>query len=163
MTDLSEGELKQRLGIDSWRNLSKDKLLTFVSEMPNLSHETTLKIIDQFPDFRSLVLDSLGEMQEQASNALSANWKSQKKVHKAFSEYREILRRELDREDLTRDDRLAILKMLSEAVDKESAKDSEHKAFAYKLVTTVASVAAIGLGVGYAVLGGKVQIGDKSN
>lgn len=159
MSASEEQDLKRKLGIESWRNLSRDKLLTFMSEMPNMTKEVALKIIDQFPDFKSLVLESLGQVEEQAANALAANWKSQKKVHRAFAEQRETLRRELDREGLTPEDRLSILKMLAEAIDKEAAKDSEHKAFSYKLVTTVATIAVGGAAAAVAILGGKSKIG----
>ena len=81
------------------------------------------------------------------------------KVHKAFAEYRAILSRELDREGLTSEDRFKILEKLGNAIDKESAKDSEHKAFAYKMFTTVASVVVLGVGAGAAILGGKAKIG----
>ncbi|PYG01895.1 hypothetical protein SAMN05216184_101360 [Georgenia satyanarayanai] len=159
MNGLDEQGLKEKLGIESWRHLSKDRFLSFVSEMPNMSTDVALKIIDQFPDFKSLVLDSLGDVHEQATNALTSNWKSQKKVHRAFAEYRAILRQELDRDGLTSEDRFRILAMLGEIIDKEAAKDSEHKAFAYKLTTTVGGAAVIGLGIAFAVLGGKSEIG----
>ena len=155
----NEEELKRKMGIESWRNLSKDKFLTFVSDLPNMSNEVAIKVIEQFPDFKSLVLDSLNQVQEQAEKAVGANWKSQKKVHKAFAEYRAILSRELDREGLTSEDRFKILEKLGNAIDKESAKDSEHKAFAYKMFTTVASVVVLGVGAGAAILGGKAKIG----
>jgi hypothetical protein len=163
MSANEENDLKRKLGIESWKNLSKDKFLTFVSEMPNMSKEVTLKIIDQFPDFKSLVLDSLGQVEEQAANALAANWKSQKKVHKAFAEQREMLRRELDREGLTSEDRFSILRMFAESVEKEAAKDSEHKIFSYKLVTTVAGIAVGGVAAGLAILGGKSKISDEES
>lgn len=161
MSASEEFELKRKLGIESWKNLSKDKFLTFVSEMPNMSKEVTLKVIEQFPDLKSLVLDSLGQVEVQAANALDSNWKSQKKIHKAFAEQREILRRELDRERLTTEDRFSILKLLAETIDKEAAKDSEHKAFFYKLVTTVASITVVGVAAGLAILGGKSKIGGR--
>ena len=75
----NEEELKRKMGIESWRNLSKDKFLTFVSDLPNMSNEVAIKVIEQFPDFKSLVLDSLNQIQEQAEKAVGANWKSQKK------------------------------------------------------------------------------------
>lgn len=161
MSASEEQDLKRKLGIESWKNLSREKFLTFASELPNMNKEVALKIIDQFPDFKSLVLDSLGQVEEQAANALAANWKSQKKVHKAFAEQRAILRRELDRTGLTTEDRFSILAMLAESIDKEAAKDSEHKAFSYKLVTTVATIAVGGAAAAFAILGGKSKIGGR--
>lgn len=154
----NEEELKQRMGIDSWRNLSKDKLLTFVSDLPNMSQEVALKVIEQFPDFKTLVMDSFNQVQEQATNAVGANWKSQKKVHTAFAEYREILKQELDRENLSTQDRFSILELLKHAIDDEAKKDSEHKAFAIRILGVVATAAVVVVAAGAAVLGGKGKI-----
>lgn len=159
----NENQLKQKLGIDSWRNLSRDKFLEFASDLPNMSKDVALKVVGQFPDFRSLVLDSLTEVQEQATNAIEVNWKSQKKVHKAFSEYRKMLSRELDREEVTAEHRLTILRMLQEAIDKESAKDSEHKVFVFKVVSTVGTIAVLGLASALALLGVKTNISGSSS
>ena len=51
--------------------------------------------------------------------------------------------------------------MLAESIDKEAAKDSEHKAFSYKLVTTVATIAVGGAAAAFAILGGKSKIGGR--
>jgi hypothetical protein len=158
----NEDDLRKSLGIDSWRNLSKDKLLAFVSEMPNMSKEVALKAIEQFPDFRSLVVDSLTQVQAQAAHAVDVNWKSQKKVHKALADYRKALERELDRENLTTEDRFAILGLFQKAIDQESAKDSEHKAFVFGIIGTVAKVAAVGLVAAVAVLGVSTKLSDDS-
>jgi len=154
----NEDELKQKMGIDSWRNLSKEKFLTFVSELPNMSQEVALKVVEQFPDFKSLVMGSFDHVQAQATNAVGTNWKSQKKVHNAFTEYRAILSKELDRDNLSSEDRFRILELLKNALDDEALKDSEHKAFALKALGVVASAAVVVVAAGLTVLGGKAKI-----
>ncbi|WP_157001143.1 hypothetical protein [Agromyces laixinhei] len=154
----NEEELKKAMGIESWRNLSKDKFLTFVSELPNMSKEVAIKVVEQFPDFKTMVLDSLSHVQEQATNAVGTNWKSQKRVHKAFAEYREILGKELDREGLTAEGRLSILDLLQKAINDESLKDSEHKAFVLRALGMVATAAVVVVVAGVTVLGGKAKI-----
>lgn len=154
----NEEDLKRQIGIDSWRNLSKEKFLSFVSELPNMSEEVALKVVEQFPDFKSLVLGSFEHVQHQATNAVGVNWKSQKKVHKAFTDYRRILDKELDRDALTSEDRFRVLTLLKNAIDDEAAKDSEHKAFVLKTLSVVASAAVVVVAAGLAVLGGKAKI-----
>jgi hypothetical protein len=154
----NEEQLKQRMGIDSWRNLSKEKFLTFVSDLPNMSEEVALKVVAQFPDFKSLVMGSFEQVHEQAANAVGANWKSQKKVHKAFAEYREVLNRELDRESLSAEDRFAVLKLFKDAIDDEANKDSEHKAFVLRALGVVAAAGVVAVAAAAAVLGGKGKI-----
>ncbi|PPH46846.1 hypothetical protein C5C42_05705 [Rathayibacter sp. AY1F7] len=155
----NEDDLKQRIGIVSWRNLSKENFIAFASELPNMSEELALKVVEQFPDFRNLVLDSFSEVRDQASSAVRANWKSQKKVHRAFAEYRAVLNRELDRDTLSAADRYSVLRLFKEAIDDEALKDSEHKAFVLRALGIVAMVAVAGVSTGVAVLGGRARIG----
>lgn len=155
----SEEQLRQKAGLESWRNLSKEKFLAFVSELPNMDKEVALKVIGQFPEFKRLVLDSYSSLQEQTDSAFKANWKSQKKVHKAYADTRRILERELERENLTSEERLEIVRMIGETADKEFTKDSENKAFVVKIVGVSVGVLVMGMAAGNAVLGGKSKIG----
>lgn len=155
----SEEQLRQRAGLESWRNLSKEKFLAFVSELPNMDKEVALKVIGQFPEFKRLVLDSYSSLQEQTDSAFKANWKSQKKVHEAYADTRRILERDLEREDLTSEERLDIRRMIIETADKESTKDSENKAFVVKIVGVSVGVIVMGIAAGNAALGGKSKIG----
>jgi hypothetical protein len=158
-SDAAEVTLMKRLGIESWRNLSKDKFMSFVSDLPNMDKEVALNVIAQFPNFKDLVLETFKKVQEDATQARTFNWKSQKKVHKAFEQYRDILSRELERGDLTSEDRFAILGFLKDAIDAEAAKDSENKKFQL-IVTSMLTTAALALaGTALAAIGGKAQIG----
>lgn len=159
----SEEDVKKALNIDSWRNLSKDKLLAFVAEMPHMDHEVALKVIEQFPDFKSLVGETLSSFEQRYESAQKFSWKSQKKVHDAFKFYRETLNRELERENLSVEERFSILEMLRQAVAMESEKDSEHKAFTIKLVTIAATVGVAAIGTAIAALGGKAGFGSGGN
>lgn len=163
MTLRSEDDVKKALNIDSWRNLSKDKLLTFVAEMPQMDHEVALKVIEQFPDFKSLVGETLNSFEQRYESAQKFSWKSQKKVHEAFQSYRETLNRELERGNLSVEERFSILEMLRHAVAMESEKDSEHKAFTVKLVTIAATVGVAAIGTAIAALGGKAGFGSGGN
>lgn len=159
----SEDEVKRALNIDSWRNLSKDKLLSFVAEMPNMDKETVLKAIEQFPHFKSLVTETMSSFEARYESAQKYNWKSQKKVHDAYESYRETLKRELEREHLSSEDRFRILDMLRESVVRESEKDTENKFFTFKLVTVAATVGIAAVGAAVAALGGKVGFGSDDN
>jgi hypothetical protein len=158
----NEEQLKQRLGIDTWRNLSREKFVDFASELPNMSEELALKVIEQFPDFKTLVLDSFTVVRDQAAEAAKSNWKSQKKVHKAFADYRAMLSRELDRENLSSADRFAVMQLFKTAIDDEALKDSEHKAFVLQALGMVATVGVVAVAAGAAVLGGRTRIGGGS-
>lgn len=160
MTYRSEEDVKKALNIDSWRNLSKDKLLSFVAEMPHMDKEVALKVIEQFPHFKSLVDETMNSFEQRYESAQRFSWKSQKKVHEAFRSYRESLNRELERENLSGEDRFKILEMIRDSVNKESEKDSEHKAFEIKMVTVAATVGVAAVATAVAALGGKAGFGS---
>ena len=45
---VSEKSVKQALGIDSFRNLSKDKIMEFASMIPYMDKDVAIAIINQF-------------------------------------------------------------------------------------------------------------------
>lgn len=48
---VNEEDVKNALKIDSFRNLSKSKIMEFVSLIPNMDKEVAIKIIEQYPTF----------------------------------------------------------------------------------------------------------------
>jgi len=154
----SEDELKKALEIDSWRNLSKDKIVKFAAMMPDMSTELATKVLEHFPDFKKLASETLDRLERQHSDTLRGNSDSQEQVHDAFQEVREALRNELEREDLTPERRAELLEQILETGNREFAKDSENKRFLSGLFdkATVAGVAVVGLAVVF--VGGKVLL-----
>jgi DNA-directed RNA polymerase beta' subunit len=125
-----------------------------------MDKEVALKAIEQFPHFKSLVGETLNSLEQRYESAQKFSWKSQKKVHEAFQFYRQTLNRELEREKLSVEERFSILEMMREAVNRESEKDSEHKAFTIKMVTIAATVGVAAIGTAVAALGGKAGFGS---
>lgn len=155
---LSEVEVKKQLGIESWRNLSKDKMLRFAAMMPDMDTEVTLKIIEQFPAFKEFALDTVKEMEKAHESTLKSNDKSQDQVYKAFQEIREILKGELDKGDLNWEQRKFIIELIQENGKLVFQKDSENKQF---LNTVLGKVAVVGAGVvalGVVFVGGKMML-----
>ena len=95
MTYKNEDELKKELEIDTWKNLSRDKLIKFVAMMPNMDKELALKVVEQFPEFKRFVSDALDVIEKRHESTLSHNKQSQENFHQGIREIREILKREL--------------------------------------------------------------------
>ena len=49
---LSADAVLERIGATSFRNISKDQLITFVSAIPEMDKEIAIKCIEQFPAFK---------------------------------------------------------------------------------------------------------------
>lgn len=156
MTYKTEAELMRVLEIDTWRNLSKDKILQFAALMPDMDKEVAIKVIEQFPEFRQFALDALNVLEKEHTSTLAANRDSQAAVSHAFQEVRTILANELKRDDLTSEDRMIIIDKIMETANREFDKDSENKRFLDTLFgkATLAGAGVIAMGI--VVLGGRV-------
>jgi len=158
----SEAEIKQMLGIDSWRNLSKDKMLRFAAMMPDLDTEVAIKIIEQFPVFKEFATEALNARERAHSSTLVANKDSQDAFHETCRELRRILERQLT-DELSFEERKYIIEKLMELARMESGKDSENKRFlSENFKTAVFGVAAV-VAAGIAVLGGKAALENLSD
>ena len=69
----TENEVKKALAIDSFRNISKDKIMEFVSAIPNMDKEVAVKIIEQFPSYAESANNMLTQLNTMCSNAMKAN------------------------------------------------------------------------------------------
>ncbi|WP_201132877.1 MULTISPECIES: hypothetical protein [Nocardiaceae] len=155
----------KQLDIESWRNLSKDKMLRFAALMPDMDTEVALKIIEQFPAFKEFALDTVKEIEKAHKSTLKSNDKSQKQVYKAFEDVREILKGELDKDDLTWDQRKFIIELIRENGKQVSQKDSENKEFLNTVLGKVAVFGGGAIAAGVVFLGGKIMLeqGDGIN
>lgn len=151
----TELDVKQALGIDSFRNLSKAKVMQFAAMMPDMDKEVALKIVEQFPEFKAFALDAVAAIQAVQEKSLEGNKESQARVHQAWSEVREILKGQLSEPDLTWEQKKEILDLIMETARLESAKDSENKQFLKDLAKYAM------LGIGGALLTAIVFVGGR--
>lgn len=84
MTYSNEAEVKRALGIDTWRELSKDKMLTFAALMPDMDTELALKVIEQFPNFREFAGEVVEVMEGAQDATIASNERSGNQVHDAL-------------------------------------------------------------------------------
>lgn len=159
----NELEVKQALGIESWRNLSKDKVIQFAALMPDMDTEVALKIIDQFPAFKEFAIDAVGALEKTHKRTIDANAHSQDQVHSAFQHVREILQGELDKPDLTFEEKQYFVEQIQRTADQESAKDSENKRFLDSILKKVFLGTGVAVLAAAAVLGAKATIESKDD
>ncbi|MFE9185345.1 hypothetical protein ACFYMB_18705 [Micromonospora haikouensis] len=154
----SEDEIKKALNIDSWRNLSKDKVVKFAAMMPDMGADVAMKIIEQFPKFKEFAVDTLNVLEREHGSTLDSNARSQERVHAAYQEIREVLKGQLEREDLSADDRRFLIEQLMETGEKESERDTENKQFLDGLFQKVLVGAGAVVAAGLVFVGGKIMV-----
>ncbi|MFE3854746.1 hypothetical protein ACFXPN_26895 [Streptomyces griseorubiginosus] len=161
MGDVNEAELKRKLGIPNWRNLSKDKVIRFAAAMPEMATEVRLKLIEQFPAFKDLGKADIDAVAEAHKSTLAANENSQNRFYQASQDQRDALRTDLGRDDLTWEQREALHDRLDQNVRQVYEKDSESKQFLGAGMKLVAAAGAAALGLGVVFVGGKIAGGSE--
>ena len=151
-TLVSVEEVKNALKIDSFRNLSKDKIMEFVSLIPNMDKEVAIKIIEQYPAFAKLSESMVAQLNKMCDTALEKNEESQRLTIQAYKQILDELSNQLHMEDISKEEREKITKQMIEIVDKISVKDTENKAFIDKIVKYGAGFAFGVLVLGVAIL-----------
>ncbi|MCX4536035.1 hypothetical protein OHA79_13205 [Streptomyces sp. NBC_00841] len=159
----NEAEIMQELGIESWRNLSKDKMIRFAAMMPDMDTEVALKIVEQFPVFKEFAMDTVDAMEKAHESTLSANKQSQEYVHQAFQEIREILKGELSKGDLSWEEKKFLIERIQETGRLEFQKDSENKKFLDGVLKKVVVGAGAALALGVVFVGGKLMAESKDS
>ena len=154
---ISVDEVKNALKIDSFRNLSKDKIMEFVSLIPNMDKEVAIKIVEQYPAFAKLSESMIAQLNKMCDTALEKNEESQRLTIQAYKQILDELSNQLHMEDISKEEREKITKQMIEIADKISIKDTENKVFIDKIVKyrTVFSIGILFLGV--AILGVNIK------
>jgi hypothetical protein len=157
----SDVELRNALGIESWRNLSKDTFVGFLERLPEVDPEVALKLIDQVPEITTLARGTVEDATKAYDTALEANAHGQDAVDQIHRQRLEILRAELEK-DLTPEQWTRVLDDMREINVNALLKDTENKKFiSDQFHATLATVGAAVVAVG-AVVFVAIKSGDKS-
>ena len=124
----SEIEIKNALGIESWRNLSNDTVLRLLDILPEADRELALKLIAQVPEITKLARAALVDATKAYDAALTSNARGHEMVHQIHLERLRILEAELDK-DLTPEERMRVLDDIRDVNLNALSKDTENKKF----------------------------------
>lgn len=155
---LTEQKVLKKLGIDDFRHLTKDKVITMASMLDRMDPEVAKKAIEQFPHFADTMKDILSDYRSSLDKALEENTESVKSVYASCDAILSSLQQELEREEYTFEERKYIIDKMMEVNKLKSEKDSENKRFIATLALFgVAAVGAVA-GVLSSTLGGNTKI-----
>ncbi|MGW2179607.1 hypothetical protein ACWCXX_16200 [Streptomyces sp. NPDC001732] len=157
----NEAQLMRELGIDTWRHLSKDKMIRFAAMMPDMDTEVALKVVDQFPAFKEFAKEALDTIHKSHEATLSANKHSMDQVFQALQKNREIFERELSKDDLSREERKFLLELIQETGRLACQKDSENKKFLDGMLKKAIVGVGSALALGVVFVGGRIMAQNK--
>lgn len=156
---LSEAAVKKALKIDSFRNLSKDKVMQFASMIPYMDKDVAMAIINQFPEFVEFGKMAISSYMQLCDTILEKNNECQVAVIKGYQTILDALSRKMEADDLSEESRKAITEDMIAVADKIAQADLQNKKFLDRMVSKgawfILGIAAmIGAGIGInAVIG----------
>lgn len=154
---LTEQQVKDALKIDSFRNLTKEKVMEFTSLIPNLDKEVALNIINQFPAFAKSSKIMLDQFKNICTQALENAKDNQEEVILAYRKIIDDLGESLNKDELTSDERNNIIEKMIELADRISDKDTEYKQFLVNIIKHSANLTAGIALLSVAILGVNVK------
>lgn len=150
---VSEDAIKKALKIDSFRNLSKEKVMQFASMIPYMDKEVALKVIDQFPVYADFGKGAIEQYTKTCDNILEKNKEGQTAVIRGYQTILDALAKKIDKEDLSEEERKSITEDMITVADKIAEADLNNKKFLDRMGNKLLFLAGMALlGVG-AVLG----------
>ena len=153
----TENDVKKALAIDSFRNISKDKIMEFVSAIPNMDKEVAVKIIEQFPSYAESANNMIAQLNTMCSNAMKENGESQREAIEAYQKILDDLGEVLKKDAITAEERTQITKQMIDIADRISAKDTENKEFLSGITKYGGHIIVSALVLGAVILGVNVK------
>lgn len=150
---VSEESVKRALKIDSFRNLSKDKVMQFASMIPYMDKEVAIAIINQFPVYADFGKATIEHYTQVCTNILEHNKESQAAVVKGYQTILDALSKRMEKEDISDQERQAITSDMIAVADKIAEADLNNKKFLDRMGNKLLFglgliVAAVGAGIG---------------
>ena len=157
---ISEQRVLQRLGIQDFRHMTKDKIMSFATMLPYMDPEVAKKALEQFPSFKELVGQLVIEYKNIVSNTITENFESQKVFYSTCNSILDSLKQELQKDalSLSVEERACIEDKMLQVAAMIAEKDSENKRFLLKMVAVVSFFAAGIIGTAAAILGSNFQV-----
>lgn len=160
---MTEQKVLKKLGIEDFRYLTKDKVITMASMLDKMDPEVAKKALEQFPEFASTTKEMLVEYKEILDKGLESNKES---VHAYYDTCNSIiasLQKQLEDENLSFEERKYIIDRMLEVSKMMGEKDSENKKFIATLSVIGAAAACVATAVLASAIGGNTQIETNDN
>lgn len=162
---LTEEKVLKKLGIEDFRHLTKDKVITMASMLDKMDSEVAKKAIEQFPNFSDTMMKILRDYKELLDKAQEVNAESVKSFYDSCDMIISSLQKELGRNNLTFEEKKYIIDKMMEVNKMKSDKDSENKKFIAAMALFLGGAAAIFTGALSSALGvnTKIEMQDNDN
>ena len=150
---MSEEAVKKALAINSFREVSKEKIVDFISMIPNMDKDVAISIINQFPAYTEFATTSITVLKDMCDMALKNNESSQKDAIAAFRKTLDDFGEILKKDNISPEERKYITNGMLLIADKISEKDTENKNFLLDVLKYGTSILGGAIIIGATILG----------
>ena len=150
---MTEEDVKKALDITDFRSVSKEKIMDFVSIIPNVDKEVAISIINQFPNYKDMAKDMVSGLMNLCDLALNDAKAGKKDVIESYKIVLETLKEELNDGKITSKKRKKINEQMISIADKIDNVNDKHNAYVKDILMKVGGTIAGALVVGAAILG----------
>lgn len=154
----NEMQIKKALGIETWRNLSRDKVIRFAAMMPDMDKEVMLEIIKTFPEFAKYGNDLLESLRETIQTTVDKNSEDYRMGLAIIQRTQDICSEQLNRTDISAEERVLIWNNLMEVTRMIPTMDKGNKKFYEFLNNKYFTTTAAALAAAVVFIGGKVVL-----
>ena len=150
---VTEQDVKKALKIESFRNISKDKIMEFASMIPYMDKELAIAIINQFPNYADFIKVTISSYMQTCDKILVNNRESQVAVIHGYQTILDSLAKRMENGCETEQERQAITIDMISVADKINEVDLQNKKFLERmedklLFAMVCAIAAAGAAIG---------------
>ncbi len=159
---MSEKAVLKKLGISDFRHMTKEKVVKFASMLPYMDPEVAKKALEQFPAFKDLAGELVVQYKLIVDKVFEENQISQQAFYDACNSIITSLQKELEKEDISAEERDRIENKMIQVAAMIGEKNSENKGLILKILAVASGViVAIG-GFAAAILGSNTQISQNT-
>ena len=154
---LTADQVTQYLNITDFRHLSKDKLIEFVSAIPEMDKDVAIRIIEQFPEFTRCATSLVGHYETMCESIIRENGDSVGYVMEGYKQTLNTLGDLARDEKLDPADRRYFAEKMVDVADKMASFDTNNKGFLAGMTKYITWFVGGALLLGAAALGIKIK------
>lgn len=154
---VSEAEVKKALQIDTFRNLSKDKIMEFASLIPHMDKDVAIAIINQFPAYEESSRNMIEQYNVMCDKVLQRNDDSRKDAVMAYKTILDDLSILLKQDGITPEQQKEITDKMILVADKITDIHKDNCDFLEGIIKYGASLVGGALLLGVVILGVNVK------
>ena len=153
---LSANEVLKILDVKDFRSIPKDKIIEFVSMIPNMDKDVAMECVKQFPNFKDSTQTMVTQLYSLCDRMIDDDKSNRKAIIESYQKILDDLSILLKRKFLSYKKRQYIIEKMIEVADKIDAINDKQQSFNKNVLALAGICTAFIATVGGAILGVKI-------